>query len=116
MAVSHAGPPVHASPSVASSSAPPVPIQTPRRTGGGVADYFTVLGIGDAPTPKYRQKRNPVTGSVSEWGTDEEEECALVERFYREIVEVAVLETTNASEETTAKDNKAEDESARDDE
>lgn len=95
-----------------------------RKPGGGVADYFTILGIGENLVLKSTQKKNQLvsvrnannemdagtTGNIGDTNTpaansesedekikrmqaliEEEEEFAMVERFYREIVEVAIF-------------------------
>ena len=74
----------------------------------GVADYFAILGIGETLELKSTQKKlnrfndsnnnaNANDGSQSDAlkekrkALEEEEECGLIERFYREIVEVAIV-------------------------
>ena len=77
-----------------------------RASSGGVADYFAVLGVGDSLIPKRRQKAADPWGlggagaeelAASAAAADEEEDCAFVERFYREVVEMAIL-TSAASD------------------
>ena len=103
----------------APSATPPL-----QRKGGGVADYFAILGIGENLVLKSTQKKNQLVSvrnanNETEAGTaggiddtnktttasesedekkkrlqaliEEEEEFAMVERFYREIVEVAIF-------------------------
>jgi hypothetical protein len=67
-------------------------------TGGGVADYFAILGIGDSITFKVPHKNNNGIQADNEDDKKlaqekylEEEECVLVERFYREIVDLALI-------------------------
>ena len=55
---------------------------------GGVADYFAILGVGEKLVWKHAQKK-----SAHEVTDEQEDEAALVERFYREIVEVAIVAT-----------------------
>jgi len=62
--------------------------EAPTKRAGGVADYFAILGVGEKLLWKHSQKQSH-DGSHN---TDEEEdEAALMERFYREIVEVTIL-------------------------
>ena len=76
--------------------------QSKRNGGGGVADYFAILGIGDTLELKSTQKKyQRVLSATTEDNEEErmrqkeallqEEECALIERFYREIVEVSIF-------------------------
>ena len=70
-----------------------------KRNGGGVADYFAILGIGDTLELKSTQKKyQRAAGAGDEMeqmqqreALLQEEECAMVERFYREIVEVSIF-------------------------
>ena len=63
--------------------------------GGGVADYFAILGVGENLVWKHSQKTSALETQPSETvQQNDEDEAALVERFYREIVEIAVLTTT----------------------
>jgi len=73
-----------------------------KRNGGGVADYFAILGIGETLELKSTQKKyQRVCVSTNVQNEDEkknrkeallqEEECAMIERFFREIVEVSIL-------------------------
>ncbi len=71
-----------------------------KRSGVGVADYFAILGIGETLELKSTQKKyqRVSTSTIDEneklqqkEAILQEEECALVERFYREIVEVCVF-------------------------
>lgn len=57
---------------------------------GGVADYFTVLGVGERLVWQHTHKK---FGVFVEDGKQEEEEneAALMERFFREIVEVSIV-------------------------
>ena len=82
------------------------------RSGGGVTDYFAILGIGDTfcleSTHKKKQRisdhhHHTGTGGDGDERDEtlrakekmdrirEEEECDMLERFYREIVEVAIF-------------------------
>lgn len=73
------------------------------RTGGGVADYFTILGIGSklelkkSSNKNYAHSTNHKNDDNSNNNHDDdqvalqEEECAMVERFYREIVEMCIF-------------------------
>jgi len=73
--------------------------------GGGVADYFAILGIGDTITFKVPQQKttNGIQANHGESNTlaqekfMEEEECVLVERFYREIVDLALITVEEAA-------------------
>lgn len=60
--------------------------QTPPTRRSGVADYFTILGVGEKLVWKHAQKK-------SEDIQEEENDAALLERFYREIVDVSILTT-----------------------
>jgi len=72
---------------------------------GGVADYFAVLGIGDNLVLRSTHKKIQRVAGISTRDHDpegekrlrrqieEEEECAMVERFFREVVEVMILTT-----------------------
>ncbi len=74
-----------------------------RQNGGGVADYFAILGIGDTLELKSTQKKYQRVAVNNNVGDDEieqikqreiiqqEEECSLIERFYREIVQVSIF-------------------------
>lgn len=59
----------------------------PKKRKGGVADYFAVLGIGEKLVWKHTQKQSH-DGSQTE---EEEDDAALTERCYREIVEVQIF-------------------------
>lgn len=59
---------------------------------GGVADYFAVLGVGEKLVWQHTQKKIGLV-HIEEKQDDEEDEAALMERFYREIVEVAIIVT-----------------------
>jgi hypothetical protein len=64
----------------------------------GVADYFTILGVGKNLVWKHAQKKSSAeTASASE----EEDDAALLERFYREIVDVSILTATTATTDET---------------
>ena len=70
--------------------------------GGGVADYFAILGVGEKLVWKHAQKKSSVVEASPKASTqhhDEEDEAALVERFYREIVEVTILTTTEEEQQ-----------------
>lgn len=67
---------------------------TGKRT-GGVADYFAILGVGEKLVWKHAQKKSTHETVFEEEA--EEDEAALVERFYREILEVTILTTTEES-------------------
>ena len=54
----------------------------------GVADYFTTIGVGEKLVWKHAQKK-------SEDIQEEENDAALLERFYREIVDVSILTTVS---------------------
>jgi hypothetical protein len=75
------------------------PENTSRR--GGVADYFTVLGVGERLIWQHTRKKSGVV-PVDDDHDEEESEAELMERFYREIVEVAIvasdLESTSISQ------------------
>lgn len=61
--------------------------------GGGVADYFAILGVGENLVWKHAQKKSSLVEtpeSPKQTKTDEDD-AALVERFYREVVEVTIL-------------------------
>ncbi len=68
---------------------------------GGVADYFAILGIGEtlelrSTQKKYQRASNLAGGDEKEKlrhkeAILEEEECSMIERFYREIVEVCIF-------------------------
>jgi hypothetical protein len=71
-----------------------------RQNGGGVADYFAILGVGDtlelkSTQKKYQRASNNTIDESERIRQKEvimqEEECAMAERFYREIVEVALF-------------------------
>ena len=62
--------------------------KAPTKRTGGVADYFAILGVGEKLIWKHTQKQSH-DGSHTE--EEDEDEAALMERFYREIMEVAVL-------------------------
>jgi hypothetical protein len=64
--------------------------------GGGVADYFAIVGVGDKLTWKHAQKKSGV--ELEEKHTEEENEALLIERFYREIVEAVVVATSTSRE------------------
>lgn len=63
--------------------------------GGGVADYFAILGVGENLVWKHAQKKSSSlvesTTNDESLETNDEDEAALVERFYREVVEVTIL-------------------------
>eukprot|EP00559_Dactyliosolen_fragilissimus_P006280 CAMPEP_0184870748 /NCGR_PEP_ID=MMETSP0580-20130426/38662_1 /TAXON_ID=1118495 /ORGANISM="Dactyliosolen fragilissimus" /LENGTH=432 /DNA_ID=CAMNT_0027373015 /DNA_START=177 /DNA_END=1472 /DNA_ORIENTATION=+ len=64
--------------------------------GGSVADYFAILGVGSTLVPKSSSSSaissDPIsTDALKAEERLKEEECAMTERFYREIVEVALL-------------------------
>ncbi len=71
-----------------------------KRSGGGVADYFAILGIGETLELKSTQKKYQRVSTNAEDENErlrqrealqQEEECSMVERFYREIVEVSIF-------------------------
>jgi uDENN domain len=68
---------------------------------GGVADYFTVLGVGERLTWQHTKKKSGLVPGDDEHD-EEESEAELMERFYREIMEVAIvasdLESTSISQ------------------
>jgi hypothetical protein len=73
---------------------------TSTRRMGGVADYFTILGIGSQLELKKSSNKNYTSTTNHKHGSDtendnevalQEEECAMVERFYREIVEMCIF-------------------------
>jgi hypothetical protein len=68
---------------------------TGKRT-GGVADYFAILGVGEKLVWKHAQKKS-THETVLEEKEEEEDEAALVERFYREILEVTIIATEQES-------------------
>lgn len=64
----------------------------------GVADYFTILGVGEELVWKHAQKQqHPGAATTTEpdqasgpWGAAEEDDAKLMERFYREIVDCTI--------------------------
>ena len=81
----------------------------------GVADYFTILGIGETLVWKHAQKKSggtttsPLAASSSPQGANndssapevqEEDDAALLERFYREIIDVSIVATPADSTST----------------
>ncbi len=64
-----------------------------KEEGGGVADYFAILGVGEELTWKHAQKKSTeaATPSSNNHETNDQDEAALVQRFYREIVQVNIL-------------------------
>ena len=60
-----------------------------------IADYFCIVGAGDSLQLKHGGGHNSTTHTHTTTTTNEEDrvhqECALVERFYREIVDVKLL-------------------------
>eukprot|EP00550_Attheya_septentrionalis_P006200 CAMPEP_0198295388 /NCGR_PEP_ID=MMETSP1449-20131203/27402_1 /TAXON_ID=420275 /ORGANISM="Attheya septentrionalis, Strain CCMP2084" /LENGTH=109 /DNA_ID=CAMNT_0043995675 /DNA_START=240 /DNA_END=565 /DNA_ORIENTATION=+ len=90
---------------------------------GGVADYFANLGVGDTLVLKHKQKRNgivdeslPVSDDLLEPSNtaaepnndtathnddDDVDDAALLERFYREIVQVSIVSGRDTTPTTT---------------
>lgn len=68
--------------------------------GGGVADYFAILGVGENLVWKHAQKKSNLHDEATSSPralspkNDDEDEAALLERFYREVVEVTILSVT----------------------
>ena len=63
--------------------------KAPTKRTGGVADYFAILGVGEKLIWKHAQKQSHDGSHTEE--EDDEDEAALMERFYREIMEVTIL-------------------------
>ena len=59
----------------------------------GVADYFAILGIGETLTLQSFQKKLAKTNATPQdiELLQQEEECLMMQRFYREIVEIGIL-------------------------
>lgn len=90
------------------TSDPPLPpsFKQAKRNVGRVADYFAILGIGSCLELKNKNLGNeksalPSSSSLSSWTKqqEEEEECSMVERFYREITDLCLL-TVYVDEDT----------------
>lgn len=64
------------------------PETTSRR--GGVADYFAVLGVGETLIWQHTKKKIGVIAD-GEKLDEEESEAELMDRFYREVMEVAIF-------------------------
>lgn len=58
---------------------------------GGVADYFAVLGVGETLIWQHTKKKIGVLVDGEKLDEEEESEAELMERFYREVMEVAIV-------------------------
>jgi hypothetical protein len=67
------------------------PPSSNKRHHTGVADYFAILGVGEKLIWKHTQKQTLYQQENEPAEEEEEDEASLEERFYREIVEVAIL-------------------------
>lgn len=75
-----------------STTTPPETEDPLNKSGGGnVADYFAILGVGETLVWKHTQK------TFEEQPNEQEEEAALLERFYREIVQVSIVASVKES-------------------
>jgi hypothetical protein len=71
----------------------------------GIADYFAILGIGDNLQFKKATKTKPHDDSPkeeslqhdSQYEKEKEEQCQMMQRFYREIVHVGILSVYTAA-------------------
>jgi len=62
----------------------------------GVADYFAIVGVGEKLTWKHTQKQNSGNGE------DNDHSDAEKERFYREIVDVAIIDMASQPDKSSA--------------
>ena len=63
---------------------------------GGVADYFTVLGIGDEFQYYISKQEQQQNVESTQQQQQEDEQCFWMERFYREITSVGIVTVTTS--------------------